>query len=69
MRRSHLDRSSSKVVERDALEQYFWLQRGAGTLRVSRMRQQLVRALIVDIAADVDETTREISLTIHCQCG
>ncbi|SAK98852.1 resolvase domain-containing protein [Caballeronia glebae] len=34
-----------------------------------RMRQQLVRALIVDIVADVDETAREIILTIHWQGG
>ncbi|REG58667.1 excisionase family DNA binding protein [Paraburkholderia sp. BL6669N2] len=34
-----------------------------------RMRQQLVRALIVDIVADVDETTREVILTIHWQGG
>jgi hypothetical protein len=34
-----------------------------------RMRQQLVRALIVDIVADVDETAREVVLTIHWQGG
>jgi DNA invertase Pin-like site-specific DNA recombinase len=34
-----------------------------------RTRQQLVRALIVDIVADVDETTREVILTIHWQGG
>jgi excisionase family DNA binding protein len=34
-----------------------------------RMRQQLARALIVDIVADVDETTREVILTIHWQGG
>lgn len=34
-----------------------------------RVRQQLVRALIVDIVADVDETTREVVLTIHWQGG
>ncbi|NYT58340.1 recombinase family protein [Alcaligenaceae bacterium] len=34
-----------------------------------RMRQQLVRALIVDIITDVDETTREVVLTIHWQGG
>ncbi|KVW60261.1 recombinase family protein, partial [Burkholderia ubonensis] len=34
-----------------------------------RMRQQLVRALIVDIVADVDESTREVILTIHWQGG
>jgi excisionase family DNA binding protein len=33
------------------------------------MRQQLVRALIVDIVADVDETAREVILTIHWQGG
>ncbi|PTB21723.1 serine recombinase [Trinickia symbiotica] len=35
----------------------------------TRMRQQLVRALIVDIVADVDETAREVILTIHWQGG
>jgi DNA invertase Pin-like site-specific DNA recombinase len=34
-----------------------------------RMRQQLVRALIVDIVADVDETAHEVVLTIHWQGG
>ncbi|WP_366929097.1 recombinase family protein [Pandoraea sp.] len=34
-----------------------------------RTRQQLVRALIVDIVADVDETAREVILTIHWQGG
>ncbi len=34
-----------------------------------RVRQQLVRALIVDIVADVDETAGEITLTIHWQGG
>jgi hypothetical protein len=34
-----------------------------------RVRQQLVRALIVDIVADVDEATREVILTIHWQGG
>jgi DNA invertase Pin-like site-specific DNA recombinase len=34
-----------------------------------RARQQLVRALIVDIIADVDEATREVVLTIHWQGG
>lgn len=34
-----------------------------------RTRQQLVRALIVDIIADVDETTHEVILTIHWQGG
>ncbi|MCK0508604.1 recombinase family protein [Aromatoleum anaerobium] len=35
----------------------------------TRTRQQLVRALIVDIVADVDETAREVILTIHWQGG
>ena len=34
-----------------------------------RMRQQLVRVLIVDIVADVDEESREVILTIHWQGG
>jgi hypothetical protein len=34
-----------------------------------RARQQLVRALIADIIADVDETAREVILTIHWQGG
>jgi len=34
-----------------------------------RMRQQLVRALIVDIVADVNEKTREVILTVHWQGG
>lgn len=34
-----------------------------------RMRQQLVRALIVDIVADVNEPAREVTLTIHWQGG
>jgi len=34
-----------------------------------RMRQQLVRALIVDIVADVDEAAREVILTIHWHGG
>jgi excisionase family DNA binding protein len=34
-----------------------------------RARQQLVRALIADIIADVDEKTREVILTIHWQGG
>lgn len=34
-----------------------------------RARQQLVRALIVDMIADVDEATREVVLTIHWQGG
>ena len=34
-----------------------------------RVRQQLLRALIIDIVADVDEKEREIILTIHWQGG
>jgi excisionase family DNA binding protein len=34
-----------------------------------RTRQQLLRALVVDIIADVDETKREIILTIHWRGG
>ncbi len=34
-----------------------------------RARQQLLRALVVDIIADVDEKTREIILTIHWRGG
>jgi hypothetical protein len=34
-----------------------------------RARQQLVRALVTDIIADVDEEAREIILTIHWQGG
>lgn len=34
-----------------------------------RARQRLVRALIRDIVADVDETTREVVLTIHWRGG
>jgi excisionase family DNA binding protein len=34
-----------------------------------RARQQLVRALIADIIADVDEKAREVILTIHWQGG
>ena len=34
-----------------------------------RIRQQLVRALIVDIVADVDDTAREVMLTIHWHGG
>ena len=34
-----------------------------------RTRQQLVRALIVDIVADVDEPARAVTLTIHWQGG
>ncbi|WP_233214176.1 recombinase family protein [Pollutimonas nitritireducens] len=36
---------------------------------IMRVRQQLVRALIVDIVADVDESARVVSLTIHWQGG
>ncbi|KQT17236.1 hypothetical protein ASG57_30920 [Bradyrhizobium sp. Leaf396] len=35
----------------------------------TRARQQLLRALISDIIADVDETTREVILTIHWRGG
>src|SRR5205085_1940608 len=34
-----------------------------------RTRQRLVRALVTDIIADVDETTREVVLTIHWRGG
>src|SRR6266702_611679 len=34
-----------------------------------RARQQLVRALVADIIADVDEKAREVILTIHWQGG
>jgi excisionase family DNA binding protein len=34
-----------------------------------RMRQQLVRALIIDIVVDVDEAARDVILTIHWQGG
>lgn len=34
-----------------------------------RTRQQLVRALIADIVADVDEAAREVILTVHWQGG
>jgi hypothetical protein len=34
-----------------------------------RTRQQLLRALIVDIGADVAESTREVIVTIHWQGG
>ena len=34
-----------------------------------RTRQRLVRALITDIVADVDEATREIVLVIHWKGG
>ncbi len=34
-----------------------------------RARQRLVRAVIRDIVADVDETTREVVLTIHWRGG
>lgn len=35
----------------------------------TRTRQQLMRALIADIIADVDEATREVVLTIHWRGG
>ncbi len=35
----------------------------------TRTRQQLMRALITDIIADVDEATREVVLTIHWRGG
>jgi len=35
----------------------------------TRTRQQLLRALIADIIADVDEATREVVLTIHWRGG
>src|SRR5215213_10127989 len=34
-----------------------------------RTRQQLLRSLVVDIIADVDEATREVVLTIHWRGG
>jgi excisionase family DNA binding protein len=34
-----------------------------------RTRQRLLRALVTDIIADVDETTREVVLTIHWRGG
>jgi hypothetical protein len=34
-----------------------------------RARQQLLRALIIDIIADVDEASREVILTIHWRGG
>jgi excisionase family DNA binding protein len=34
-----------------------------------RARQQLLRALVVDIVADVDDATREVILTIHWRGG
>jgi excisionase family DNA binding protein len=42
-----------------------WNARGV----TMRARQQLVRALIADIIADVDEKAREVILTIHWQGG
>lgn len=36
---------------------------------MTRSRQQLIRALISDIIADVDDATREVVLTIHWQGG
>lgn len=35
----------------------------------TRARQQLIRALVADIIADVDEATREVVLTIHWRGG
>ena len=35
----------------------------------TRARQQLVRALVADIVADIDEATREVVLTIHWRGG
>ncbi len=35
----------------------------------TRIRQRLLRALVVDIIADVDEATREVALTIHWRGG
>jgi hypothetical protein len=34
-----------------------------------RTKQQLLRALVVDITADVDDTVREVILTIHWHGG
>ena len=34
-----------------------------------RARQRLLRALVTDIIADVDETAREVVLTIHWRGG
>ena len=34
-----------------------------------RTRQRLLRALVTDIIADVDETTREVILTVHWRGG
>src|SRR5215831_5109095 len=34
-----------------------------------RTRQRLLRALVIDIIADVDEATREVVLTIHWRGG
>lgn len=42
-----------------------WSAQGVTT----RSRQQLIRALISDIIADVDDATREVVLTIHWQGG
>jgi excisionase family DNA binding protein len=35
----------------------------------TRTRQQLIRALVADIIADIDEATREVVLTIHWRGG
>jgi excisionase family DNA binding protein len=42
-----------------------WVAPGVTT----RTRQQLLRALVTDIIADVDETSREVVLTIHWRGG
>ena len=34
-----------------------------------RTRQRLLRALVIDIIADVDEAAREVVLTIHWRGG
>src|SRR5207237_4923034 len=34
-----------------------------------RSRQQLLRALVTDIIADIDESTREVILTVHWRGG
>jgi hypothetical protein len=42
-----------------------WVAPGVTT----RARQQLIRALVPDIIADIDEATREVVLTIHWRGG
>jgi excisionase family DNA binding protein len=42
-----------------------WVAPGVTT----RARQQLIRALVADIIADIDEATREVVLTIHWRGG